>query len=222
MKKLKAVLFDLDGTLLDTLDDLRDAVNVALSHYGYPTRSYDEIRRFIGNGVEMLMRRSLPAGTPDTRVFEALAVFRADYEKRNRNRTAPYAGVAEMLKALRAEGLSIGVVSNKYDKAVRELCDFYFPGLVDVTVGEQAGVAKKPAPDSLLLGMDRLGVSATEAIYVGDSEVDLETARGASLPCISVLWGTRDRDALAASGGTVFASDVSALLSLLLALARGK
>ncbi len=215
MKEMKAVLFDLDGTLLDTLDDLADATNATLSHFGYPLRTRGEVRRFVGNGVEMLLRRALPAGTPDERVFEALAFFRADYEKRSRNRTCPYAGIPEMLAALREAGIAIGVVSNKYDKAVRELCDYYFPTLIDLPVGERAGVPKKPAPDSLFLAMEALGVTASETLYVGDSEVDVETAHNAGLACVSVLWGLRDRDVLEASGATLFAETVEELAAIL-------
>lgn len=215
MKKLKAVLFDLDGTLLDTLDDLCDATNAALANYGYPARSRDEVRRFVGNGVEMLLRRALPAGTPDERVYETLAFFRADYEKRSRNRTCPYGGILDLLAELRAEGVRIGVVSNKYDKAVRELCDYYFPGLIDLPVGERAGVPKKPAPDSLFLAMEELDVTASETLYVGDSEVDVETAHNAGLPCISVLWGLRDREDIEAAGASVFAATVEELSVIL-------
>ncbi len=215
MKKYKAVIFDLDGTLLDTLDDLADATNAALTYYGYPPRAREEVRLFVGNGVEMLLRRALPAGTPDARVFEALAVFRADYEKRKRNRTRPYPGILELLAALRAHEIAIGVVSNKYDAAVRELCDYYFPALVDISVGERAGVAKKPAPDSLLFALEQLGVGRDESVYVGDSEVDVETARGAGMPCISVLWGLRDREVIARAGATCFASTVEELSALL-------
>lgn len=215
MKAYKAVLFDLDGTLLDTLDDLCDAVNVALTEHGYPARTREEVRLFVGNGVEMLLRRALPAGTPDARVFEALASFRADYNRRNRNRTCPYPGIPALLAALRAAGVAVGVVSNKYDAAVRELCDYYFPSLVDISVGERAGVAKKPAPDSLLFAMEQLGVGADETVYVGDSEVDVETARAAGMPCISVLWGLRDREVIARAGATTFAATVEELSALL-------
>lgn len=215
MKALKAVLFDLDGTLLDTLDDLADATNATLAHFGYPLRSREEVRRFVGNGIEMLLRRALPAGTEDARIFEALDFFRADYGKRSRNRTCPYAGIPALLASLRERGIRIGVVSNKYDKAVRELCDYYFPGLIDLPVGERAGVPKKPAPDTLSLAMEELGVHREETVYVGDSEVDVLTAKNAGIPCISVLWGLREREDIEAAGASVFVETVEELFAVL-------
>lgn len=211
----KAVLFDLDGTILNTLDDLADAVNFALADRGYPTRTREEVRRFVGNGVESLMRQAVPAGTPDVRMYEALAVFRADYERRKENRTCPYAGVPELLATLKKEGILIGVVSNKYDAAVRALCEHYFPGLVDLALGERAGVPRKPAPDALFYAMETLGVCADACVYVGDSEGDVVTAKNAGLSCISVLWGFRDRADMEAVGGRVFARSVDELLALL-------
>lgn len=215
MKELKAVIFDLDGTLLDTLDDLADATNATLAHFGYPARTREEVRAFVGNGIANLLRRALPAGTPDTRLLEAVDFFRADYGKRNQNRTAPYPGVLSLLSALRERGIRIGVVSNKYDAAVRDLCEHYFPTLIDLPLGERAGIPKKPAPDALFFAMKELGASADTAVYVGDSEVDVETARNAALPCISVLWGLRDKDVLDAAGATVYAATTEEILTLL-------
>lgn len=215
MKKLKAVLFDLDGTILDTLDDLCDAVNVALADKGYPARTREEVRCFVGNGVESLMRKAVPVGTPDERMYEALAAFRADYERRKENRTCPYAGVPALLDDLRARGVKVGVVSNKYDGAVRALCAHYFPSQIDLAVGERAGVPRKPAPDGLLYAMRTLGVRADECVYVGDSGGDVVTAKNAGVPCIAVLWGFRERADLAAAGATLFAENVGELAALL-------
>ena len=218
MKPLKAVLFDLDGTLLDTLDDLCDAVNFALAEEGYPTRTREEVRRFVGNGVESLMRQAVPAGTKDERMYEALSIFRDDYEKRNRNRTRPYDGIPALLATLRERGILIGVVSNKYDAAVRALCEYYFPALIDLSVGERADLKRKPAPDAVLYAMERLGVCADECVYVGDSEGDIITAENAGVRCISVLWGLRDRDVLVAAGARVSVEDARGLLAALEAM----
>ena len=211
MKELKAVIFDLDGTLLDTLDDLADATNAALAHFGYPLRSREEVRRFIGNGVENLMRRSLPEGIENERFLQACAFFREDYAKRNLNRTAPYPGVVDTLKDLRTRGIAVAIVSNKYDAAVRELCAHYFPDLFDLALGERADVPKKPAPDGIFYAMETLGVTRDEVIYVGDSEVDCETAARANVELVAVLWGFRDRDVLEKSGAKSFARDIREL-----------
>ena len=180
MKNLKAVIFDLDGTLLDTLDDLADATNATLAAFGYPTRTRAEVRRFIGNGIVTLLRRALPEEIAEEKLAEMADFFRADYGARNRNRTCPYAGILDLLAALRTDGVKIAVVSNKYDAAVRELCAYYFPALVDLAVGERAGVPKKPAPDGVFYALRELGAAADEAVYVGDSEVDVITAQNAA------------------------------------------
>ena len=200
---MKAVLFDLDGTLLDTLGDLAAAVNRTLAKYALPPRTLDEVRAFVGNGVEKLMERAVPDGRSDPRFEQLLADFKADYALHAADSTAPYPGVVALLQALKARGCKVGVVSNKFDAATKALCARYFGPLVDVAVGEneRGGVRKKPAPDTVLAAMQQLG--ASEGVYVGDSEVDIETARNAKLPCLSVTWGFRSREQLLQSSASV-------------------
>lgn len=200
----QAILFDLDGTLLDSLDDLHDAVNRSLAAFGFPLRTREETRLSVGNGVGRLMALSLPGGENNRAFADCLAYFRKDYGENSRNKTRPYDGVLPLLTALREKGIFIGVVSNKFDSAVKALCSFYFPGLVDIAVGEREGIRRKPAPDALLWAIGELGVSKERCLYVGDSETDILTAKNASLPCLSALWGFRDRKTLEEAGGTVF------------------
>lgn len=213
----RAVIFDLDGTLLNTLDDLAASTNAALRQFGYPERTVEEVRRFVGNGVRLLMVRALPQGEETPRFEEILAYFRQHYAAHCREATAPYPGIPALLARLCERGVRVAVVSNKFDAAVKDLCHAYFGGEVEVAVGESPAVAKKPAPDAVLAAMRELGVSPADTVYVGDSEVDVETARRSGLPCISVLWGFRDRAELVAHGATHFAPDTAALAALLLA-----
>ncbi len=211
----QTILFDLDGTLLDTLEDLADAVNHILERHRCPQRTLDEVRLFVGNGLGMLMRRSLPAQYSQT-VSDLLAEeLRTYYTAHSRIKTAPYAGVRELLETLHAAGAKVAVVSNKADEAVGELCSFYFPGLVDAAVGETAGRRPKPAPDAVELALERLHVDKTGAVYVGDSQVDLDTAKAAGLPCIAVTWGFRSREDLVKAGAETLADSVEALSRLL-------
>lgn len=211
------IIFDMDGTLLDTLGDLMDAVNHALKLHGYPTRTLDEIRRFVGNGVKLLIDRSVPAGTGEAEAAACLADFKVYYAQHMADKTAPYPGILDMLSALRSQGRKLAVVSNKFDPAVKELCPRYFPGLLHAAAGESEadGVPKKPHPAMVQRVLKELDAPASGAVYVGDSEVDLETAKNAGLPCVSVLWGFRDRDFLTAHGATVFADTPAQLLELL-------
>ena len=192
------ILFDLDGTLLDTLGDLQAAVNYALSQFGYPGREKWEIRSFLGNGMRNLVKRSLPDGVSEERVDEALAVYRAYYESHNQILTAPYEGIYGALEKLKA--YPIGVVSNKQDTAVKPMCSHFFGGLY--ALGEVPGLPRKPAPDMVQKAMGDLGMDG--AIYVGDSEVDLQVAENAKLPCLLVTWGFRDKEDLEAAGGKHF------------------
>ncbi len=218
-------VFDLDGTLLDTLDDLANAVNHALANAGFPLRSRDEVRAFVGNGVELLIRRALPAGTDEATVCAVLTDFKRRYAAECAACTAPYAGVLSMLTALEARGVRIAVVSNKFDAAVKALCAQYFGDLVEVAVGEReaAGIRKKPAPDTVFEALAAFGVRQEDiasgrarVTYIGDSEVDIETARNAGIPCISVTWGFRDRACLLAGGATCLVdhpADVTRILT---------
>ena len=199
----KAIIFDLDGTLLDTLTDLMNAVNAALLQYGLPARSREEIRRFLGNGFAKLTERAI--GCKDHPLYpQILRQGRANYAACCRENTAPYPGIPEMLRAFDAAGIRMGVVSNKPDAQVKVLCADFFPQL-HAAIGQREGVPLKPAPEPLLAAMDALHCTAAETVYAGDSDVDILTAQNAGIPCISVLWGFRDRAVLEAAGGTVFA-----------------
>ena len=209
------VIFDLDGTLLDTLQDLCDSTNYTLALHNMPARSLEEIRRFVGNGVGLLIHRAVPEGTPDDLEAQCLADFRAHYLLNMEHRTAPYAGVLELLDGLNKAGIKLAVVSNKFDGAVKGLCQTYFGDRVKVAIGESQGVARKPAPDTVFRALKELGADARGAVYVGDSEVDIETARNAGLPCLSVSWGFRDPDFLLQQGAQHILSSPADLLALL-------
>ena len=204
-KKYDTVVFDMDGTLLDTLEDLRDAVNYALRMHGMPERTTEEIRRFVGNGVRKLLVRSVPEGDKNPEFEAVFQAFREYYAVHSNDKTHAYKGVTELLKKLRDAGYAVAIVSNKPDAAVKNLNQIYFDGIVETAIGEREGMDKKPAPDMVLKAIEELGKTKETAVYVGDSEVDIETARNAGLPCISVLWGFRERDFLAARGAQVFA-----------------
>ena len=193
---MKAVIFDLDGTLLNTLEDLMDATNAALQAFGYPERSLQEIRQFVGNGAARLLELAVPAGADSVPV---LAFFREYYDAHCRIKTGPYLGILEVLTQI-ANNYPVAIVSNKPDAAVKALCADYFPGIF--ALGEHPGCPRKPAPDMVQKAMAAIG--ATDCVYVGDSEVDVATAKNAGVPCISVLWGFRDRDLLEQVGATQF------------------
>lgn len=193
------LLFDLDGTLLNTLEDLRDATNYALGVYGYPQRTLEEIRTVVGNGAANQIRKSLPEGTAEETVQTVLATYKAYYDTHCQMKTAPYEGVLEMLETLKKD-YPIAIVSNKPDTAVKTLCAQYFGDLY--ALGESADCPRKPAPDMVKKGMAAIG--AESCIYIGDSEVDILTACNAGVPCVSVLWGFRDRALLEQSGGQHF------------------
>jgi phosphoglycolate phosphatase len=191
--KYKAIIFDLDGTLLDTLTDLAEGTNYALRVNGFPERTIDEIRRFVGNGARKLIERAVPEGQVEAALEKVRQSFDIYYKEHCKDHTGPYPGIMEMLKELAQKGFALGVVSNKPDFAVQELIPEYFPGLFDSVSGEREGVAKKPAPDLIWEAMKKLQVNSSETIYVGDSEVDLEAAANAGIHCISVAWGFKGR-----------------------------
>ena len=218
---VQTVIFDLDGTLLDTLEDLADSVNFALGQGGFSPRTLEEIRRFVGNGVGLLIHRALPAGTPDEQEAVCLTAFKAHYLENMRNKTAPYFGVLGLLDRLNANGCKVAVVSNKFDGAVKELCGRYFGDRLPVALGERPGLEKKPAPDLVRACLKVLGSSAGEAVYVGDSEVDILTARNTGLPCYSVTWGFRGRDFLLEHGAERLVDTPEKLGDLLLGQTPG-
>ncbi len=193
-------VFDLDGTLLDTLDDLYTAVNHAMRTFCFPERSKQEVRRFIGNGVKKLIERATPEGTAESVNKECLAVFSRYYLAHMRDFTAPFEGTRELLKELRDKGIKIAVVSNKLHEAVKELCDDYFPGLIDEAIGVTFEEERKPAPVNVLKAMEIFGADTKTTVYIGDSEVDAQTAHNASLQCIGVTWGFRDKTELILAG----------------------
>ena len=199
----ETIVFDLDGTLLDTLSDLHAAVNFALEKYAFPKRSKDEVRSFVGNGIAMLIRRAIGKETP---LFESvLQAFKEYYAAHCADETKPYDGIMPLLESLQKQGIKTAVVSNKADFAVKKLADEYFGGLLLDAVGEDEanGIRKKPAPDSLLAVMDKLGADKQKTVYVGDSEVDIQTAQNAGVPCISVTWGFKDKAFLIENGAKI-------------------
>ena len=193
MKRYKAIIFDLDGTLLDTLADLAEGTNYALRVNGFPERTIDEIRRFVGNGARKLIERAVPDGQIEAALEKVRQDFNVYYKIHCKDHTGPYPGIMEMLQELVQQGYSLGVVSNKPDFAVQELIPEYFPGIFASVSGERQGVAKKPAPDLIWEAMKNLQADSSNAVYVGDSEVDLEAAANAGIPCISVAWGFKGR-----------------------------
>lgn len=205
MPKYKAAIFDLDGTLLDTLDDLWNAVNHTMDIFGYPRRSREEVRGFVGNGVDRLIELSIPDGKADPNRDAAIREYRKYYTAHSEIMTKPYEGVRELTLRLIADGVGVAVVSNKLHKAVVTLCEKYFPE-ISVVCGEREadGIRRKPCPDMVYKAAEELGVPLADCVYIGDSEVDLVTSQNAGIPCISVLWGFRDRDILESAGGTVF------------------
>lgn len=213
----EAVIFDLDGTLLDTLQDLCNSTNYALRQSGFPERSLDEVRRFVGNGVANLMRRAVPEGTTAERTEACLEKFKEHYEVHKCDLTQPYPGILELLETLEKSGYQTAVVSNKFDPAVKGLCEQYFPGRISVAVGEREaeGVRKKPAPDMVEEALCQLGVRGEAAVYVGDSEVDVETAKNAGLRCVSVSWGFRTGEELREAGAAQIVDRPQELANLL-------
>ena len=201
------ILFDLDGTLLDTLQDLADAVNYILVKYGCPERSIEEIRRFVGNGVRQLIRLSLPGGESEEYIDRVLADYQVYYGAHAQEKTCPYKGIPEALKAIR-EKYPVAIVSNKHNAAVKPLCEDFFPGIY--ALGETPDCPRKPAPDMLHKAMQAIGVE--RCIYVGDSDVDVITAHNTGAKCLSVLWGFRDKADIEEVGGKYFCDDPADLL----------
>lgn len=214
--KYSLAVFDMDGTILDTLDDLTDTLNMSLAEVGMPVRTKDEVRSFVGNGVGKLLERAVPKGTSDEKSAELAEAFRKNYAVHCADKTKPYDGVPEAIAALRAAGMKTAVVSNKVDFAVQALAEDYFAGLFDIAVGEREGVRRKPAPDSVNEILRALDVPREAAVYVGDSDVDADTARNAGVDFVGVGWGFRPREVLAAHGAEIIVDSAAQLLAQIL------
>lgn len=212
--KYDTYIFDLDGTLLDTLTDLAASVNYALRTHDMPEHSIDDVRRFVGNGVRKLMERAVPDGAANPDFEATFATFREYYMLHSLDTTRPYPGIQEVLAELKARGCHLAVVSNKMMAATVELCRHFFSDTIEVAIGENEaeGIRKKPAPDTVFAALRELQIEPLTSVYVGDSDVDIATARNAGLPCISVLWGFRDRQFLLDHGATTFVSSPNELL----------
>lgn len=218
MQKKDTVVFDLDGTLLDTLDDLMNSVNYALESNGYPARTRDEVRRFVGNGILLLMQRALPSGQENPDFDKVFAGFKEHYGIHCNDLTKPYEGIMELLELLKEKGVKMAIVSNKADFAVKELSEIYFKGIIPVAIGEKEseGIRKKPAPDTVMEALRQLGSTTENAVYVGDSEVDLATAENCGMDYILCEWGFRERKKLEELGGKVFVKKPSEIADLIL------
>ena len=216
IKMNKSVVFDLDGTLLNTLLDLADSTNYALRSFGFRERSPEEIRKFVGNGAKLLIERCIPE-QQDSVKEEVLAVFKKHYAKNMTNKTRPYDGILEMLSSLKDRGYMLGIVSNKFDLAVKGLADIYFKDVVDEAGGEneRAGIRKKPAPDSVNKTISLLHSDCEHCVYVGDSDVDVKTAHNAHIKCIGVTWGFRDEKILTDAGADYIANDAKELYDII-------
>ena len=206
--KYDTIIFDLDGTLLNTLDDLCDSTNHALAINNLPKRTYEEIRTFVGNGILQMITLAVPNGTDNPKFEKVFEDFKSHYAKNCENKTKPYEGTEALVRALSEKGFKLAIVSNKIDSAVKQLRDKYFAD-VDIAIGETRGMAKKPAPDMVIHAMDLLGSSKVNTVYIGDSEVDIKTAQNSGIDCVSVAWGFRTEAELKASGAnkTYFTCD---------------
>jgi len=202
----KLIIFDLDGTLLDTILDLTSSVNYAMRELHLPERSKEEVLSFVGNGNRMLMARCLEKDPGDEETDRALKLFHAYYHRHYADETTAYPGISELLRHLKAGGYRLAVVSNKADYAVQDLCRKYFEGTFDFVLGDKDGIPRKPAPEPIQLVLESLGMERSDAVYIGDSEVDIQTAANALLPCISVSWGFRSKELLEAAGAQTIIS----------------
>lgn len=215
MEKYDTIVFDLDGTLLNTLEDLRDSVNYALRGAGMPERSLEEVRCFVGNGVRRLLELAVPEGVDNPAFEEVFSVFREYYAVHCNDKTGPYSQIMELLAALQERGCKMAIVSNKFHDAVQELKELYFGKYVAVAIGQQEGINKKPAPDMVMAALKELGSSVETSVYVGDSEVDIATAANSGMDCIVVTWGFRTREEQKRAGGKTFADSPLDILDLI-------
>ncbi|MCR4657392.1 MAG: HAD family hydrolase [Lachnospiraceae bacterium] len=205
--RYRLAIFDMDGTILDTLRDMTDSLNHVMREYGLPEHTPEEVRLFVGNGIHKLIERAVPEGTREETLEKVFNSYVSYYEKHCADATRPYDGITRMLEELRKKGVLTAVVSNKKDVAVQALVKKYFDGLFDESVGEREGIRIKPAPDSVLQVLKELGIEKDDAVYIGDSDVDLNTALNAGLDAVAVTWGFRDREFLKKHGATFFADD---------------
>ena len=215
MHHITTIVFDMDGTVLNTLDDLTVSVNYVLEKFGIPTRTKEEYRQFFGNGIRYAFRCAVPESVSEETIDAMLPIFREHYDQHCLDKTGPYDGILELMKELKARGYKMAIVSNKIDSAVKELNERFFSEYVSIAIGEKPGINRKPAPDTVFAALNALGATKEEAVYIGDSEVDLQTARNSELPCIAVLWGFRDKELLIKNGASVFAEkpgDIPAIL----------
>ena len=212
--KYMIAIFDLDGTILNTLEDLADSTNYALKTCGYPERTMDEVRQFVGNGIRKLMERAVPEGTPVEEIDQVHETFTAHYKVHCADKTRPYDGIMELLQNLKKDGCKLAVVSNKADYGVQELCKQYFDGVFDFAVGEREGIRKKPAPDSVNEVLKTLGCSRDRAVSIGDSDLDIQTAANAQMDHIIVEWGFRDVPFLIAKGAKVLVEKPEEILEI--------
>ena len=215
MRDFKTYIFDLDGTLLSTLNDLASSTNYALRWAGMPERTIEEVRMFVGNGVKLLKERAIPEGVNNPKFEETYAKFREHYMEHNLDTTRPYDGVPELLHELKRRGKHLAIVSNKFYAATQDLAKHFFPDTIEVAIGERENIRKKPAPDTVIEALRQLNVSKEDAVYIGDSDVDIMTAKNCGLLCISVLWGFRDKDFLIEHGGSLFVDKPIEILSSL-------
>ena len=213
---VKLAIFDMDGTILDTLGDLCDSLNYVLAKQGYPVRTLDEVRSFVGNGIAKLIERAVPCDCTKEQTLRVYEEFIPYYREHCAEKTKPYDGIVKLLSDLKQNGIWLAVVSNKADAAVQDLCKQYFEGLFDIAVGECPGMEKKPAPDAVNLVLDKLHISREEAVYIGDSEVDIATAVNSGLQLCVVDWGFRDVDFLKAHGAKRIFSDTESLKEYLI------
>lgn len=209
------IIFDLDGTLLNTLQDLKNALNFAMNKMGYPERTLNEVRNFVGNGISLLVKRAVPEGTSENDFQKALDIFMGYYSEHLSDCTRPYEGVTELAEKLKIQGKKLAIISNKTDDAAQDVVNHFFGGLFQLVVGKRDDLPSKPAPDSVYYVMEKLNCEKSDCIYIGDSEVDVQTAHNADLPCIGVTWGYRDRDVFVSHNAEYIADTTDEILTII-------
>ena len=213
--RYRGILFDMDGTVLDTLGDLTDSMNHSLAQFSLPSVSEERAAMGLGNGADYYVRSCMPEGSDEALVKKVLDCYRPWYDAHCLIRTKPYDGIIPLMETLRQEGGLIAIISNKPDFAVQELAEAFFPGLLELSVGESPAVRRKPAPDTVLAAAEKMGLAISDCVYIGDTEVDLETARNAGMDCIAVTWGFRSEEQLRQDGASVIVHNTDELLEKL-------